>query len=67
MIHLVAKDRESLPLMYENTYLQKLGLSLGQYGSKENGEPANMVFDERADKKINETVKDRDATVRFIK
>ena len=67
MLHLVATDAESLPEMYENTYIQTNGLSLGQYGSKENGEPANRVFDERADKVIAEVLKDRDAKVYFIK
>ena len=67
MLHLVARDKESLPQMYNNTYIQKLGLSLGQYGSKENGEPMNIVFDEIAEKRIEETLKDKDAVVRFIK
>lgn len=67
MLHLVAKEEESLPKMYNNTYIQKLGLSLGQYGSKENGEPMNIAFDERAEQRIEETLKDKDAIVRFIK
>lgn len=67
MLHLVAKDRESLPEMYGNTYVQKLGLSLGQYGSWENGEPLNIVFDERAAERIEKVFGDKNAKVYTLK
>ena len=67
MLHLVAKDYESLPKMYGNTYIQNLGLSLGQYGSWDEGEPLNIVFDERAEERIENVFKDKDAKVYTIK
>ena len=67
MLHLVAKKPESCPDMYENTYIQHIGLSLGQYGANEISEPANMVFDEIADRRIADVLGDRDAKIYYIK
>ena len=66
MVHLVAKSQSSCPEMYENTYVQHIGLPLGQYGANGVSEPANMVFDERADKRVAEVLCDRDAKVIYI-
>lgn len=39
LVHLVVGKEEYLPNMYNNTYVQKHGMTLGQYGSKEKEEP----------------------------
>ena len=52
MLHLVAKKQESCPTVKDNTYVQTLGHTLGQYGGNENGEPPIEIFDENADEKI---------------
>jgi hypothetical protein len=52
--------------MEGNTYIQKLGLSLGQYGANETFEPANEVFDENAEKWIDSVLKDTGAKVYYI-
>lgn len=63
MVHLVAKKQESLPRMCENTYIQKAGLPLGQYGANEVEEPPILSFDEDAEKKIAEIFNDENAKV----
>jgi len=59
----VAKKQESCPVMYGNTYIQKLGLSLGQYGANEIAEPLNAVFDERAEETVAAVMHDTGAKV----
>jgi len=66
MVHLVAKKPESCPVMYGNTYIQKYGHTLGQYGANEEKEPENMAFDENADKKIAGVLGDTGAKVYYI-
>jgi len=66
MVHLVAHDAESCPEMQGNTYVQKLGLPLGQYGAMAEGEPLNMVFDERTDERIASVMKEKDAKVYYF-
>ena len=66
MLHLVAKKGESCPVMEGNTYIQKLGLPLGQYGGNETSEPANEVFDENVEKWIASVLGDTDAKVYWI-
>ena len=66
MLHLVAKKQESCPDMYENTYIQHIGLPLGQYGANEVAEPANMVFDETADRRIADVLSDKNAKIYYI-
>lgn len=63
MIHLVAGDRESCPVMEGNTYVQQLGLPLGQYGSKEDGEPPVLVFDVHAEETLRTIVGEISPTV----
>lgn len=66
MLHLVAKKDESCPVLYENTYIQRRGNTLGQYGGNEHGEPANYSFDERADKTLETVFGERDAKVYYL-
>mgnify|MGYP003309480680 CR=1 FL=1 len=41
---------ESCPVMNNNTYIQKYGMTLGQYGANEIAEPENMGFDDMLNK-----------------
>ncbi|MBR3894296.1 MAG: hypothetical protein IKJ35_04015 [Clostridia bacterium] len=66
MVHLVAKKPESCPKMCRNTYVQKLGLTLGQYGANESAEPTLLPFDENADKTIAEIFGEPDAKVFWL-
>lgn len=66
MVHLVAKEPESCPEMYHNTYLQDLGMTLGQYGYNREKEPENMAFDEMAEEKIKTVFGEKDPTVYYI-
>lgn len=52
MLHLVARERESLPQLYENTYIQELGGMIGQYGENSVREPDILLFDQEAEEKI---------------
>lgn len=66
MVHLVAKKRESCPVMYGNTYVQKLGMKLGQYGANEISEPPILPFDEQAERTVAEVFGETDAKVYTI-
>jgi hypothetical protein len=55
MIHLVAEDKSSLPLLKSNTLLQAEGGFLGQYGSTEEGIPPMLIFDKAAGVAIGDT------------
>ena len=66
MLHLVAKKEESCPKMHDNTYIQKLGLMLGQYGANEVEEPEIMTFDENVEEKIEKLLGDQNAKVYYI-
>ena len=52
MLHLVARDEESLPEMIGNTYIQDLGGMIGQYGANAKAEPEIEIFDALAEEKI---------------
>jgi len=67
MVHLVAKEPESCPKMWNNTYIQDLGMTLGQYGYNREEEPENMVFDEQAEEKIRTVFGEENPTVYYIK
>ncbi len=67
MIHTVAKEADSCPEMYGNTYIQYLAAPLGQYGANAEGEPPNIVFDENAEKTVADVFGDKDAKVYVIK
>lgn len=66
MLHLVARDRESCPEMYNNTYVQYRGNLLGQYGPNADGQPEMLVFDEAAEEKIASVFGDKNAKVYII-
>ena len=63
MLHVVALESESCPLMEENTYAQYLGNPLGQYGANQDGEPPILPFDELAEERIARVFGDRQALV----
>ena len=63
MLHLTAKEPENLPEMARNVYVQNMGVALGQYGANQNGEPAMLVYDNKADEKIARILKDAGAEV----
>ncbi|MBQ7922412.1 MAG: hypothetical protein IJ325_07535 [Clostridia bacterium] len=66
ILHLVAKEAESCPDMYENTYIQHLGMTLGQYGANASAEPLILPFDDQADETICTVFQDRGAQVYYI-
>lgn len=65
LLHLVAEEAESCPRMAGNTYIQQLGGLLGQYGGREQGEPALLPFDEAAEETIRSVLGDETARVCF--
>ena len=66
MIHIVAKEEGSLPTMRKNTYAQKIGFTLGQYGANHDGEPPILPFDENAKDVIATTLCEPDANIVVI-
>ena len=66
MVHLVAKKAESCPVMYNNTYIQKYGHTLGQFGANETAEPYNISFDERVNERIEEVLHDSGAKIYYL-
>ena len=63
MVHLVAREKESLPKLYENTYIQKEGSMLGQYGENRDGEPEIECFGGNVEEIIKEQWGDINAKV----
>lgn len=63
MIHTVALSEKSLPEMRGNTYIQHRGALLGLYGSKEIGNPKELVFDNEVEKTIKYVVSDTHSKV----
>ncbi len=66
MLHLVAEKGEYCPILKNNTYIQNIGGSLGQYGGKENGEPPVIKFDSNAKESINNIFGDKTAKIYYI-
>lgn len=66
MVHLVATEPESCPVMYRNTYVMQLGGWLGQYGANQICEPDMLVFDCHAEEKIDEVLHDRNAKAYYV-
>jgi hypothetical protein len=66
MLHLVAKLPESLPQMWENTYIQKLGHTLGQYGANQTTEPPVLSFVENSTEYVTNIFGDKNAKVYYI-
>jgi hypothetical protein len=67
MVHLVAEKAESLPRMYNNTYVQYAGNDLGQYGANEVKEPPILIFDNNIKETIDKVLCDENAKVYMIK
>lgn len=65
MLHLVAKEQESCPEMWGNTYIQHADKTLGQYGGNAEAEPPVLSF-ENAEEKIATVFGDKDAKVYTI-
>ncbi|MBQ2890689.1 MAG: hypothetical protein IJE44_03475 [Clostridia bacterium] len=66
IFHIVAEEETSLPTMYNNTYVQKYGMTLGQYGSNKEKEPEIVGFYPNAEEFVQETMGDKDAKVYYI-
>jgi hypothetical protein len=66
MLHLVAKLPESLPQMWENTYIQKLGHTLGQYGANQTAELPVLSFVENSTNYVTDIFGDKNAKVYYI-
>ena len=66
MIHLVAKEKESCPKMWNNTYIQDMGATLGKYGYNEIQEPNDIRFDESVEDSIIQVLGEKDPTVYYI-
>ena len=66
MLHLVAKEIGSCPVMSGNTYIQKYGHTLGQYGANAIAEPFNISFDERVDERIRSVFHDTNAKIYYL-
>ena len=66
MLHLVAKEAESLPEMRGNTYVQNIGGMLGQYGANCDVEPEILIYGENTEKDISEILGEKDAKIYFV-
>ena len=66
MLHLVAKEQESCPLMEKNVYIQHRGGMLGQYGGNAEGEPPILYFDDDVEASVREILGDRDAEIYML-
>ena len=63
MLHTVARDPESCPTLYGNTYVQTLGGMLGQYGGNREAEPPVIPFDGDTERVLTEEWGEREPTV----
>ena len=66
MLHLVARERESCPVLRDNLYIQTKGMTLGQYGANKTEEPPSLSCDENAETVIKELWGDKGARVYFV-
>ena len=66
-LHLVAESSSSCPILEGNTYVQYEGGTLGKYGGKENGEPADIYFDGNIELSVANILGDRSAKVYTVK
>ncbi len=67
MLHLVALKEESLPKMYENTYVQYDKGMIGQYGANHEKEPDILYFDDNIENTVETVFCDKNAKVYTIK
>ena len=63
LLHLVARDESSLPVMVGNTYVQNEGGMLGQFGANHTAEPPVLIYGEDSERDITELMGDRDAEI----
>lgn len=66
MLHLVAKEETSLPAMDGNTYIQKYGMTLGQYGANREKEPPVLSFFPDAEETLTTLFGDQHAKVYYL-
>ncbi|MBE6593283.1 MAG: hypothetical protein E7642_04740 [Ruminococcaceae bacterium] len=66
MLHLVAKEPESCPVMSKNIYVQHRGGMLGQYGANAKKEPPIMLFDDNIEQTVKEQFGDSEAQIYFL-
>lgn len=63
MLHLVAKEDASCPVVEGNTYIQYKGGMLGQYGGNCKEEPPILLFDESIEHSVREVFGDKNAEI----
>lgn len=66
MLHLVAKQKESLPILSDNIYIQNNGGMIGEYGENNSEQPDMLLFDFNAEKTISEILCDKEAKVLIL-
>ena len=66
MLHLVAEEDSSCPVMKGNTYVQAKGMKLGQYGGNKAEEPENMDYGDDAEERIKTVMGEEDPEVYVI-
>jgi hypothetical protein len=66
MLHIVSANEESCPEMYRNSYVQKHGMTLAQFGGMENGLPATHSFFEDSERIIKHVIKEKDGEVYYL-
>jgi len=66
LLHLVALKDEYCPTLNKNTFIQRAGSMLGQYGGNEISEPKIEFYDEYLDSKIKDVFGDKNAKVFVI-
>ncbi len=66
MLHLVALKGKYCPEMHDNTYIQHLGATLGQYGGNEIVEPEIHPFDEHTEDTLKNIFKEKNAKIYYI-
>jgi hypothetical protein len=62
-VHLVSLKDEYCPTLDGNTFIQRAGNILGQYGGNELVEPKIEFYDEYLDDKIHDIFKDKSAKI----
>ena len=66
MLHLVAKEPQSVPVMRSNTYVQYRGGALGQYGANNVKEPEILVLDDAIENTVANIFGDSDAKIYIV-
>ena len=66
MLQLVAFEQESVPELYNNTYIQNFGGLLGQYGPYDENTLEMITFDEEIEEHVFKQLSDLGASVRTI-